>query len=170
MAGRLPWSELGRRIEGLSGEVQLTATAQPGTCLNLASFWVQETVHAVVLRANALTMLVRTGGDDGVRWDDRSITVRYRTGPRSRAVFGLVATEGEPLFLPTPDAIDEGIDRTMRAWRRWSDAVDYDGEDADDLRRSVLVLKLLIMPPTGSVAAAGTMALPESLAGGKNWD
>lgn len=170
LAGRLPWTELARRIEGLDGQVVMRAVARPGTCLGQVSPWIQDTTHGVVLRLDGLTMAVRSGGEEAVRWDDRSITIDYRTSPGSRAVFGLVATEGEPLFLPTPDAVDEGIDRTIADWRRWSDSFDYAGEYAEQVRRSALTLKLLIMGKSGSVAAAGTTSLPENLEGGKNWD
>ena len=170
VAGRLPWSELGRRIEGLEGEVAMIAVARPGTCLNRASPWIQDTVHGVVLRVDGLTMAVRAGGEHEVSWDAQSITIRYRTRPGSRAVFGLVATEREPLFLPSPGAVDEGVDRTVEEWRRWSAAVDFDGVEAEAVRRSALVLKSLIMAPTGALAAAATTGLPENLTGHKNWD
>jgi GH15 family glucan-1,4-alpha-glucosidase len=170
LAGRLPWCELGRRIEGVDGEVTLRAVARPGTCLNRASPWVQQTTHGVVLRVDALTMAVRSDGDSDISWDDESITVEYRTSPGSRAVFGLAATEGEPLFVPSPDAVDEGIDRTVSGWQAWSRSIDYDGPEPDLVRRSALTLKLLMMAATGSVAAAATTSLPERLSGGKNWD
>ena len=170
VAGRLPWSELGRRIDGISGEVHLRAVARPGTCLGQVSPWIQDTVHGVVLRLDGLTMAVRSAGEETVVWDDRAVTVDYRTSPGSRAVFGLVATEREPLFLPVPAAVDAGIDRTVEEWRRWSSSFNFDGERADQVRRCALILKLLIVSSTGSVAAAATTSVPESLAGGKNWD
>ncbi len=170
LAGRLPWAEVGRRIEGLEGHVLMRAVARPGTCLGRASPWIQDTAHGVVLRLDGLTMAVRSAGESNVAWDDQAITIDYQTSPGSRAVFGLVATEREPLFLPEPSAIDAGIDRTIDGWQRWTGSFDYDGEFADQVRRSALVLKLLIMAQTGSIAAAATTSLPESLAGGKNWD
>ena len=170
VAGRLPWSELGRRIEGLAGEVTLRAVVQPGTCFNRASPWVRETTHGVVLRIADLTLAVRTAGDSAVSWDEGSITVTYRTEPGSRAVFGLVATRDEPVYLPRPEVVDEGIDRTVANWRRWSETFRFEGVEADAVHRSALALKLLIMAPSGAVAAAATTSLPESPAGGKNWD
>ena len=170
IAGRLPWSELGRRIEGLDGEVPMRAVARPGTCLGRVSPWIQDTVHGVVLRLDGLTMAVRSAGEDTVGWDDKSITIDYTATAGSRAIFGLVATEGEPLLIPAPETVDEGIDRTIEKWQRWSSSFNYEGGFAAQVHRSVLTLKLLIMGDEGSVAAAGTTSVPESLDGGKNWD
>ncbi len=170
VAGRLPWAELGRRIDGLSGAVRMRAVAAPGTCLNTASPWAYDTVHGSVLRIDGLTMAVRTLNDDGVDVGERRTTVDYLTAPGSRHLFGLVATEGEPLYLPTPEDLDEGVDRTIENWQRWSAAMSWDGPWENAVRRSALLLKLLIFTPTGALAAAATTSLPESLTKDKNWD
>jgi GH15 family glucan-1,4-alpha-glucosidase len=81
-----------------------------------------------------------------------------------------VATEREPLFLPDPHHIDEGVDRTIRNWKTWMDTFGWDGMWRDEVRRSALLLKLLIHAPTGAVAAAATTSLPESLTEPQNWD
>ncbi len=170
VAGRLPWAELARRIDGVSGEVRMRAVAAPGTCLNTASPWAYDTVHGSVLRIDGLTMAVRTLNDDTVDVGERRTSVDYLTSPGSRHLFGLVATEGEPLYLPTPEDLDEGVDRTIENWQRWSAAVAWDGPWENAVRRSALLLKLLIFAPTGALAAAATTSLPESLTGDKNWD
>src|SRR3712207_132990 len=66
IAGRLPWSELARRIEGLTGHVELRAAVRPGTALNTVSPWVHQTGHGPVLRVDDLTLAVRTSGEDSV--------------------------------------------------------------------------------------------------------
>ena len=170
VAGRLPWAELGRRIEGLSGEVALVAEVRPGTALNCASPWVHETVHGKLLRLDGVTMALRTLHDDGVEVGDRHITASYRTSPGSRHLLGLVATEREALYLPDPEDIDSGIDRTVANWRAWTDTFQWDGPWEAAVERSALVLKQLVYAPTGALAAAATTSLPESLDGGKNWD
>lgn len=43
VAGRLPWAEFARRIDGIRGEVRLRAEVQPGTCLNMSSPYIQQT-------------------------------------------------------------------------------------------------------------------------------
>ena len=170
VAGRLPWAELGRRIDGVSGAVRLRAAIVPGTCLNRASPWVHSTVHGKVLRVDGLTLAVRTLADDHVDVGERDIVVHYVTSPGSRHLLGLVGTEREALYLPDPEDIDRGIDRTIANWQRWSDTFAWDGPWQAAVERSALVLKQLIYAPTGALAAAATPSLPESLAGGKNWD
>jgi hypothetical protein len=149
VAGRLPWAELGRRIDGLEGEVRMQAVVAPGSCLNTAAPWSYDTVHGSVLRIGGLTMAVRTLHDAGVEVGGRQTTVHYRTSPGSRHLFGLVATEDEPLSLPSPEDVDAGVDRTVANWQRWSDAVAWDGPWEHAVLRSALLLKLLIFAPTG---------------------
>lgn len=170
VAGRLPWTELARRIDGLEGTVALRGEVRPGTCLNTASPWVRRTEHGILLRSDGVSMAVRTLDAQDTRIGDSSVIVDFRTAPGSRHLLGLVATEREPLLLPAPESIDDGVDRTVQNWATWSESFDFDGAWADDVRRSALALKLLIHAPTGSVVAAATTSLPESRAGGKNWD
>jgi len=170
VAGRLPWAELARRIDGLDGSVRFTGTVSPGTCFNSASPWIHDTVHGAVLRVDGLTMAVRTLAEAGIEVGDQHIEARYETAPGSRHLMGLVVTEREPLFLSAPDDVDRGVDRTVANWQAWSDVTHWDGPWSDAVHRSSLALKLLLHSPTGSIAAAATTSLPESLDGGKNWD
>lgn len=63
VAGRLPWSELARRVDGLDGHVRLRAVVKPGTALGTASPWVHDTVRGAVLRLHGITLAVRTLGE-----------------------------------------------------------------------------------------------------------
>src|SRR3954454_14860721 len=170
VAGRLPWAELGRRIDGLRGQVRLRAEVVPGTCFNQTSPWFQPTVHGQVLRLDGLTLAVRTLAEDQVEVGQRQVVVDYLTSPGSRHLLGLVATAREALYLPDPADIDRGIDRTIANWQAWTDTFAWDGPWHAAVERSALVLKQLIYAPTGALAAAATPSLPESLRGGKNWD
>ncbi|MEP6981438.1 MAG: glycoside hydrolase family 15 protein [Nakamurella sp.] len=170
VAGRLPWAELARRIDGVDGTVRMHAVVQPGTCLNTMSPWRQGTVVGDLLRSDGVTMAVRTLNEHGVVVGDTDVAVDFVTSPGSRHLLGLVATEREPLYLPSPEDVDRTLDRTIETWQRWSDNCQWEGEWKDAVRRSALMLKMLIYAPTGAVAAAATTSLPENVAGGKNWD
>ncbi|QII04665.1 glycoside hydrolase family 15 protein [Rhodococcoides fascians A25f] len=170
VAGRLPWVELARRVEGLEGSVELTWAVAPGTMLGIASPWAYDTEHGTVLRVDGLTLAVRTLGIEDVQLADRDISGVFTTHPGSRHVLGVVGTENEPLPLPDPQHLDEGIDRTIANWRVWSDEFSYQGPWSEHVARSALALKLLLHSPSGAIAAAATTSLPENRTGGKNWD
>ena len=170
VAGRLPWAELARRVDGIEGSVALRGVVSPGTCLNTASPWAQRTQHGVVLRVDGLTLAVRTLGAADVREHDHHVEVDFACEAGSRHLLGLVGTEREPLFLPRAQDLDAGVDRTIANWRTWVDAFGWEGPWGDAVLRSALALKVLIFAPTGAMAAAATTSLPEALEGGKHWD
>lgn len=170
IAGRMPWSELARRVEGVRGRVAMRATFRPGTALRSASPWLHDTLHGWVLRLDGLTLAVCAGEGTEVEMVDNGVEVGFTTKARSRHIVGLVATENEPLFLQPPAELDAGIDRTVAAWQRWSQEFSCAGEWDEQVRRSTMVLKMLIHAPTGGLAAAATTSLPESSIAEKNWD
>ncbi|MDD7929006.1 glycoside hydrolase family 15 protein [Microbacterium thalli] len=175
VAGRMPWAELARRIDGLDGEVEMAWRIHPGTSLTTAAPWIERTQHGDVVRSGK-TALVVVGFDHGPNEPDPDgtrgprLTGAFTTQPDSRHLIALAATHDEPLHLPDPHKVDIGIDRTIDNWRHWSEVFSYEGPWAERIQRSALALKLLIFSPTGAIAAAATTSLPENPAGGKNWD
>ncbi|MCC3276601.1 glycoside hydrolase family 15 protein [Arthrobacter sp. zg-Y20] len=170
VAGRLPWGELARRIEGLDGEVQMRWAVTPGSSFNTASPWVQQTVHGPVLQVQGTTIAVR-GRDIGTEeTSERDISGTFTARAGSRHLLAVISTHDEPLPLPDPDTIDDGVDRTIANWQDWSREFQYEGRWSDAVERSALALKLLLHSPTGAIAAAATTSLPENVHGGKNWD
>ena len=71
---------------------------------------------------------------------------------------------------PTPAEADEALASTRRDWRAWSARGRYEGPYADVLRRSALLLRLLMHTPSGALVAAPTTSLPEDPGGVRNWD
>jgi GH15 family glucan-1,4-alpha-glucosidase len=65
---------------------------------------------------------------------------------------------------------NEALARTMEYWRRWISGCTYNGRWREIIRRSALVLKLMVYDPTGALVAAPTMGLPEWIGGERNWD
>lgn len=170
IAGPLPWTELGRRVEGVRGTVAMRWAVAPGTGFNTAAPWVRETAHGPVLRVDGVTMAVRLIDATCDELTDQAMSGTLTTAPGSRHLVGVAASAGQPLHLPTATDIDAGIDRTIGNWQRWSAQFDCAGPWDDAVRRSALILKLLIHGPSGAIAAAATTSLPENRAGGKNWD
>lgn len=174
VAGRLPWAELARRVDGVTGRVRMRWSVQAGTSLRTGSPWLETTPQGAVVRCGA-TAFVVTGLDHGPQEPEATPTGPRQTGafttdPGSRHLLVLAATHDEPLHVPRPRNVDAGIDRTIASWRYWSEVFSYDGPWAHQVQRSALALKLLVYSPTGAIAAAATTSLPESENGGKNWD
>ncbi len=175
VAGRLPWAELARRVDGVRGTVRFRWRVQPGTALQTASPWAQGTEHGTIVRCGDTTIAVVGSGHGADEPDPDGptgpvLSGAFRTTEASRHLLIVVATNDEPVHIPDPGNVDRGIDRTIRAWRQWSDEFSYDGPWREAVQRSALALKLLIHSPTGSIAAAATTSLPESSRGHKNWD
>ncbi|WP_017602556.1 glycoside hydrolase family 15 protein [Nocardiopsis alkaliphila] len=62
------------------------------------------------------------------------------------------------------------LDKTLEAWRSWSERTHYDGVGATHVRRSALVLRGLLHEESGGLIAAPTTSLPERPGGTRNWD
>jgi len=170
VAGRLPWLEFARRIEGVDGTVVLDWSVEPGTVLGTSSPWAEHIGGNRILRVGTVNIGVTGLVDAEPDPDAPRFGGRIRVGAGSRRTLTVVATHDEPLHLPEPNNVDIGIDRTVSNWELWSRTFAYRGPWADAVQRSALALKLLLYAPTGAIAAAATTSLPETSRGGKNWD
>jgi GH15 family glucan-1,4-alpha-glucosidase len=173
VAGRLPWAELARRVEGIDGSVRMRWAVRPGTMLRTASPWLENNDGSSFIRIGQISVGV-TGKDHGAKpagdGCEESLTGAFTTDADSRHLLVVAATHDEPLHIPDPDNVMRGVDRTIAGWEAWSREFSYDGPWSEQVQRSALVLKLLIFAPSGAIAAAATTSLPESPVGGKNWD
>ena len=169
-AGRLPWAELARRIEGLEGEVVFYLQVLFGRRADAVSPY-QSRIgkHAVFHVDRVIGVFLHSSGfaversDEGVRG---SLVVKAG----DRALAAIVAGEDEPLVIPSLEHIDARIDTSDAEWRRWTEGVEHDGACRAEFLRSALALKLLLYSPTGAIAAAATTSLPERIQGDKNYD
>lgn len=169
-AGRLPWAELARRIEGLEGTVRFALTMKPGRRGDTVSPY-HSTIGArtVFHVERVLGLFLHT---DGVEydWADEGVTGRVAVAAGERQVVAIVAGRDEPLVVPSIDDIDARIDTSDQEWRTWANGVTYQGASRAEFIRSALALKLLLYSPSGAIAAAATTSLPEQLSGPKNYD
>jgi GH15 family glucan-1,4-alpha-glucosidase len=170
VAGRLPWTELARRVDGLEGRVELDWTFVPGTGLREWSPWVESIGAEVVVHAGELTLGLVTSPGVSREVSHQQVTGSLAVSAGEREVLALVATLNEPVYIPRWQDVDDRIDRSTAAWRDWSGQIVVDGPHRDRVVRSALALKLLLMSATGAIAAAATTSLPERVGGDKNWD
>ncbi len=169
-AGRLPWTELAVRIEGLSGRVPMRWDLIPGTRFGQTSPWVSSRGSTPIVSLGNQTLAVVTSGMGTLTVGPHRVHGEFVAEAGVRELLACTATDGEPIFIPTAVAIDDRIDRTIESWCRWSQQLVPLGRWTPITTRSALALKTLITESSGSIAAAVTTSLPERIGGDKNWD
>jgi len=103
----------------------------------------------------------------GRRDDDVTADFRLQAGQTATFLFGTVrAGEAQPEL----DLLDQRFRNTAQFWKAWISKSSYKGRWREMVNRSALVLKLLISRKYGSLIAAPTFSLPESIGGVRNWD
>jgi GH15 family glucan-1,4-alpha-glucosidase len=170
VAGRLPWLELVRHIEGLSGRVPMRWRFEPGTRFGTARPWTRSEREATVLHVGDQHLALQAFDAGEPQIGAHSVAGEFTTDAGSTGLLVTVATDHEPVFLPSRDHVAARLLRTVEAWRVWCSEIDYDGPWVDDVRRSALALKLLLYAPSGAIAAAPTTSLPERIGGDRNYD
>ncbi|WP_431239482.1 glycoside hydrolase family 15 protein [Mycolicibacterium aichiense] len=169
-AGALPWSELGRRIEGVSGAVELRLAVIPGDGMRRWEPWVESDNRGPIVHAGTVTLGVRCSPEIALTVSFDRVEATFSVGEGERRVVGVVGSDADPLFLCGVDSIDDRIDLTAQSWRQWSKQVHWSGDGRELMVRSALALKTLLIASTGAIAAAATTSLPERVGGPKNWD
>lgn len=92
---------------------------------------------------------------------------RLKAGESATFVFGPVKEE---IFSPRPERVQEIFQQTRTFWSGWVSRSRYSGRWREMVERSALMLKLCISQEHGSLIAAPTFGLPESVGGVRNWD
>jgi GH15 family glucan-1,4-alpha-glucosidase len=157
--GTLPWRELARRAEGLSGSVRMRWSFELSTHLDREPWARPDGPQVVVVGGQQLALLT---------WDAGAGDVELRQGETAHLV--VVAADPGPFPCPTRDEVEGRLCGTVDAWRRWLREHTYDGPWNEPVERSLLALKLLICSRTGAIVAAPTTSLPERIGGERNWD
>lgn len=130
---------------------------------------------------------VREGNDSVAALGD-GLRLRLNGGdftPGKGEMGGLLKLkEGETIWIvltwgdanpPSTAECERLLKVTEEFWRGWSESHRRSGSVMSELydnvaTRSGLALKLLLNPKTGGIAAAASLALPESIGGIRNWD
>jgi GH15 family glucan-1,4-alpha-glucosidase len=170
LGGRLPWTELARRVTGLTGHVDMAWELRPGDRFGHAHPRIAVRGATPVLTLEDQTVGIIVSGNTQPTINGCWVSGMFSIGAGESHLVAAVATDNEPLFLPASAEIDTRIDRTIQSWVEWTTAMNYQGPWADQVVRSALSLKTLLYEPGGAIAAAATTSLPERVGGDKNWD
>jgi GH15 family glucan-1,4-alpha-glucosidase len=170
--GLLPWFELVRGVEGVTGTVPMRWRLTPrfGAGEDAGESAIDRLGSAIRATSRGLSLLVYPFDAGEPRHSESEITGSFETEQGSRASLVLRATRNEPIPFARRDWIEKRLGDTADDWKRWLDDAGVEGDWNDVVRRSALVLRLLTYVPTGGIVAAPTTSLPERLGGDRNYD
>ncbi len=162
-----------RIVRGVGGQVEVGLTFRPRFEYGLTTPYITALADDLVVAtgsADALLLESEIGplprdGRGGIdaqavvcAGDERIISITWSTPA------GLVTSR-----IPHDEAVAE-LDATVAFWRRWSEQTCYEGPYREAVERSALAIKGLTDGKTGTVIAAATTSLPETIGGVRNWD
>jgi GH15 family glucan-1,4-alpha-glucosidase len=168
--GQVPWRELARRVECLSGEVELEWAADARPDWGRADVAIGIRRGVPVFEGGGLEAALHTWNAGEPRVGDDGVYGEFTLAAGESALLALCATHDQPIPIPRRDEVERRLAETVKVWRGWLENWEYDGPWEVHLARSALALKLLIHEPNGAVLAAPTTSLPERLGGDKNYD
>jgi len=98
-------------------------------------------------------------------------TAEFKIGRLEKAHF-ILEEAGTDSESPSknPAYVSDAFRETMNFWTAWASHCTYQGRWREMVRRSAMTLKLMTSRRHGSIVAAPTFALPESIGGKRNWD
>lgn len=168
--GLLPWVELVRRVECLDGRVRVRWQVEPRFGYGLEKTTVIELGGVPVARGGDSFLAVLAFDLGTPQRSAATVAGAVELAEGEGGLVACVATEGEPMPLPTRAELERHLEETEATWRGWVQEHPYEGPWAAAVERSALALELLTYAPTGTIAGAGTTGLPEKIGGKRNYD
>jgi len=164
-------NELVRLVSVIRGNVHFRMNCQPRFNYGAAAHELQVSKRYATffpVDKSCLPMSLRSTVDLKPHSQDITSEFSLQTGQKATFILtGRQADGGEP---PEIDVVERRILDTAHFWKRWISKSKYKGRWREMVNRSALVLKLLISRKYGSLVAAPTFSLPESIGGVRNWD
>jgi GH15 family glucan-1,4-alpha-glucosidase len=159
-----------RRVAVIHGDVEFNLQCRPRFDYGRASHTAKHDGNAVLFLHDddqppfvlQSTLKLEMDGDDVAQ------TFRLKAGDVVWFVFSEDAAGARKDL--SPDGLEEEFQVTSDYWRNWIGQSNYKGRWREMVNRSGLLLKLLTDREYGSIVAAPTFGLPESIGGSRNWD
>ena len=163
-------NEIIRIVSVIRGEVQFTMLCQPRFNYATSSHRTEISDHCAKFFPSdnvALPMALYSTVPIGQRSQDVVAQFSLRAGETATFVLGGLRAPGQQ---PEMELAGERFQQTAQFWKKWIGMSKYKGRWREMVNRSALMLKLLISREHGSLIAAPTFSLPESIGGMRNWD
>ena len=163
-----------RRIECVSGEVDVEIEFAPTPEYARAPVRFEPDGRNWIAKGGGASARLAVSDEFDASVDASTLraTLSGRFPLRTGDVRWACATFGTDGALPAINLAEAEavLAETQREWERWVARGYFEGPYAGLLRRSALVLRLLVHTPSGAVVAAPTTSLPEEIGGVRNWD
>jgi len=163
-----------RRAKTVRGEVRFQMRCEPRFDYARATHMAERRSDTEILfhgRCGTGELVLRLRSSVPMRLDNGVALADFTLGADASAWFVLeVVLAGEPSPSAQADYTSDVFKETVNFWRRWVARNTYGGRWREMVYRSALALKLLTSSRHGSMVAAPTFGLPETIGGGRNWD
>src|SRR4051794_32240657 len=164
------FSELVRRVECLSGQVELAWRVRPRFGWAHVVPKVRREQSGFVLSHKDIELLVQSFACGEIQAGDGEVTGAVRLSRGDTGVLGLLFVHDFPLLGCTREQADRRLEETISFWRAWVRPTRYDGPWRESVQRSLLALAACTHNETGAMVAAPTTSLPERIGGDRNYD
>ncbi len=163
-----------RRAKTVRGKVRFQMRCEPRFDYARATHTVERRSDTEVLflgRSGDGELVLRLRSSVPMRVENGAALAEFTLGADISAWFVLeMVLAQEPSPSEQPDYQSDAFKQTVNFWRRWVARSTYGGRWREMVNRSALTLKLLTSRQHGSIIAAPTFGLPETIGGGRNWD
>jgi GH15 family glucan-1,4-alpha-glucosidase len=165
--------ELIRRVTTVRGEIKYEIRCMP-------RFNYGRSEHSVEVVSDNEIILQSKGEDKSIlrlrstvplKTDNGSITATFTLSPNETADFLLEHVDKKHTSeQDLKKFVTDRLFATVNYWKDWIGRSLYQGRWMEVVNRSALVLKLLTSHKYGSIVAAPTFSIPESISEKRNWD
>ena len=159
-----------RRVKAVRGTIEFRMRCAPAFDYARAGAEVRAAPGGegavVLLSSGADGTALRLSSDAPLAIDGASATACFSLDHGETRWFVLSAADD----VCSSDCVAEAFKATSDFWRDWVARGSYRGRWRDTVTRSALALKLLTSIEHGSMVAAATFGLPETIGGERNWD
>jgi GH15 family glucan-1,4-alpha-glucosidase len=168
--GLLPWVELVRRIECLSGSVAMRWRLIPRFDWGARETRLVERRGTTVAIGEGTELALHSWNAGEPEIGEGEARGSFTIEQGKQALLALTSAHAEPTPIPRYEDVLRRLETTATLWGGWLSSGSYQGAWAEALERSALVLRLLTYAPSGGIAAALTTSLPERIGADRNYD
>jgi GH15 family glucan-1,4-alpha-glucosidase len=159
-----------RRVKVVRGEITFRMLCAPKFDYGRSEHTIEKkTREAVFVPQHKHLPALRLRSSVPLKIENGAAVAEFKLRGGATASFILEEAGGES---PSAGAhyVSEAFKETMNYWLTWVARSKYRGRWREMVNRSALMLKLLTSREYGSIVAAPTFGLPESIGGPRNWD